>query len=110
MKIRQIETEFVYDGFETKQLARDGAIAIYSRTKYGLITYETILIQTGPPYTAFSADQDSEWDLVETYPRANSWGTLGWTYKTRDGAEERMAQLIRARKLCRTPGKVRMRG
>lgn len=111
MKIRQLETDFVYDGFDTKQLARDGAIAIYSRTKYGDTHYEVILVQTGPPFTLFAKFQDegADWDLVENYPKASSWGTLGWTFKTRDGAEEKMSDLIRQRKLCRPTGKLRMK-
>lgn len=107
MRIRLIETDFVHDGFATTQLARDGAIAVYSRTKYDVTHYEVILIQTGPPYERFS--KQSEWDLVETYPTAANWGTLGWTFNTRDGAEEKMAELIKARRLCRPKGKLRMK-
>ena len=65
-----------------------------------------IQIQIGPPYTAISENKESEYDLVENYPRAASWGVLGWTFKTRDDAEKKMGELIKTRKLCRKPGKL----
>lgn len=89
MKIKTLPREFLKNGFLHTQLDRAGQIALYQRAKDGLAHYEVVKIVTRKPHY----DSEMEFDMVESYPGTETWGSLGFTYKTKKDATNKFMRL-----------------
>ena len=80
MKTRPLPTTIKSSQFTLTQIARHRNKAIYAQfhpTRPSPIAYEAIIIQSHPPNPRFPNPES--FDLTESYPSPESWGTLAWT-------------------------------
>ncbi len=76
--------------FNYKQLIRDGKYAIYEKSKHNcIICYEVIQINSHENYQIAGITIEA----AEVYPSSESWGTLGFTYKTKELAFKKFEEL-----------------
>jgi hypothetical protein len=85
--MRILETEFDHKGWHFRQIAREGMLAIYHRSRIGGSAehWEVIRIRIKPP-TEINGVQYPE---RENYPRSEDWGAHGFTCQTLERAWER---------------------
>jgi hypothetical protein len=87
-----LATSFRSRGWEFTQIAREGKIAMFSKTKSDFETYEVIIIQE---------HEEHQWpkgDITpahESYPGDETWGKYGWSLTTKDRAWEKFNELKR---------------
>ena len=90
---KPLPTQFRHDGFEYRQITRDGDAAIYEQ-RWGCcadpsVCYEVIRIrrrecfQIGPRFI----------EAAEVYPNAEAWGVDGFTLTHKDGAFGKLREL-----------------
>lgn len=93
--IREAPTSFRHDGFEFRQLWREGAVAIYSQSRLGAppVMWEVVIFRTGPAHP-----KDADQTPKERYPASSDWGRYGWSCATWEAAQARAA---RAQRECR---------
>jgi hypothetical protein len=93
----ELEREITTHGRVLRQRKREGRIAIYElhHPVAGLIGYEVIVIEIRKAGEVFGREYPDR----EAYPSNEDWGTLGWSYQTRDlaGALKRYATLLAER-------------
>jgi len=94
MKYKQLNTEFTECGFHFKEELRKKNIAIYSKEKNGIKSYETIIVTRHDGYTIAG----NYIEPAEVYPSNTAWGKNGFTYKTFGEAVDKMEQLIEENK------------
>lgn len=82
--MRALEKEFTSCNFCFKQIFREGMLAVYERRHENgeRKHYEAIKIQSHNGYEM----NGTKYPPSEYYPSANTWGTNGWTYQTREEA------------------------
>lgn len=88
------------DGFDLEQVTRDANFAVYKQKKDDLSTaYEVIRIEKhkAAKFKRFDRQRNEEVEITveegEGYPRTESWGTWGWTFRTLDEAMARFSEL-----------------
>jgi hypothetical protein len=80
---------FSLNGWSYRQLYRVGRIALYSQGAGQ--AYEVFYIRSNKTKT-FPNGKTVE--AYESCPSASEWGIKGWTFHTKEAAEERMATLV----------------
>jgi hypothetical protein len=83
---RPLPKEFRHDGFQLRQIAREGDAAIYSQTWSGCpdpaICFEVILVKRREIF-----EIDGRFvQPAETYPASKLWGKDGFTFSDKDAA------------------------
>jgi len=83
---KRLPKEFRRDGFNYRQVAREGDIAIYQQVWSGCadpsVCYGVIRIKRREGFVV-----DSRFiPPAEVYPRSEQWGELGWTFCNKDAA------------------------
>jgi hypothetical protein len=93
-----IVASFKYDGFNYRQIAREGDVAIYEqrwiRPGGDLsenVCYEVIRVQRHEAHTFPSG---KSYPPREGYPSSEQWGEDGWTLLTRDAAFAKLRELL----------------
>jgi hypothetical protein len=86
--------EFAHDGFTFRQVAREGMVALYekSRSPESVKRFELVELQVLPAQKLFG----KEYPARESYPRSEQWGEHGWTYLDLASAQEAMRLLLGA--------------
>ena len=77
--MKTLPIEFTKNGFQYRQLARDGNAALYSQTKGDFGAYEVFAIQS-------HNGREIAGKLIppaEFGPSSEEWGSKGWTYTDR---------------------------
>lgn len=92
---KPLPVEFTENGFVHRQIKRRGMLAIYERTKGASVHFEVIRIgaHDGRKITDPKTGKTTEIAPAETYPTANQWGSLGWTYPDEDRARAKFSEL-----------------
>lgn len=88
--MRKLETEFKKDGFNYRQIWREGLFAIFEQTKNEVrYAYEAIRIQERP-----AGEIMGNWvEERESMPPSASWGVWGFTCKTLESAHKRIKEM-----------------
>lgn len=87
-----LKTAFTKKGWTFEQIARQGMIAIYHRTKGRVEDWEVVRIQSHNGREIAG----EKFPPSEYYPSSETWGTHGWTYTSRELAERKMEKLLNA--------------
>lgn len=87
--------EFAHDGFTFRQVAREGMVALYekSRSPESVKRFELVELQVLPAQKLFG----KEYPARGSYPRSEQWGEHGWTFLDLPSAQEAMRWLLGAR-------------
>ena len=78
--MKPLPTEFTYDGFDFRQLAREGDVALFEKRKpnHSRPGYEVVIVQRHPAQTIHGRDYPER----ESLPPSESWGMVlpeNWT-------------------------------
>jgi hypothetical protein len=88
--------EFRRDGFEYRQIVRQGDTAIYAQTWCGCpepsVCYEVVRIRQRDGFNINGRFVDS----AELYPRSEAWGVDGFTLTDKDSAFAKLRELANA--------------
>ncbi len=88
-----LPTTFKSDGFNFRQIDRQGKLAIFSKSKDGgAETFEVVIIQKHADYTFPGADKVTP--AHEAMPPSNSWGQKGFSMTTLEDARHKLAKLM----------------
>jgi hypothetical protein len=90
---KSLPTQFSRDGFNYRQIARDGDAAIYEQTWSGCsnpsVCYEVIRIHRREGF-----EIDGRFvEPAELYPNSDSWGVEGFTLTDKDAAFAKLREL-----------------
>jgi len=88
-----MKTEFQKGGFSFRQIKREGAVALFDRSKNGRTHFEVAIITAHGPYELVGV----KFPAGESYPSSEQWGQKGWTYTTREEADERFRGEVESR-------------
>ena len=90
---RPLPTEFSRDGFNYRQIAREGDAAIYEQTWSGCsspsVCYEVVRIRRREGFHINGRFVEA----AEVYPNSNSWGVDGFTLTDKDAAFAKLREL-----------------
>ncbi len=89
---RPLPTQFRHDGFNYRQVARQGDAAIYEQTWNGgtrPVRYEVIRIRRRDGFTIHGRLVEP----AEVYPNSEAWGTDGFTVTDKDRAFAKLRKL-----------------
>jgi hypothetical protein len=90
---RPLAKQFRRDGFNYRQIAREGDAAIYEQTWNGCPDphpcFEVIRIRRRDGFEVKGRCIEA----AEVYPRAEAWGTDGWTFTHRDAAFAKLREI-----------------
>jgi hypothetical protein len=90
---RPLPTEFRRDGFQYRQIAREGDAAIYEQRRTGCaepsVCYEVIRIRRREGFQI----GDRFVEAAELYPRSEAWGTDGFTLTDKDAAFAKLREI-----------------
>ena len=93
IKYKPIATEFRHDGFNYKQIAREGDIAIYEQKWTGCsnasVAYDVVRIRRHDGFVIAGKSVEP----AEVYPRSDAWGTDGFTLTDKDPAFAKLKSL-----------------
>jgi hypothetical protein len=102
MHIKILPIEFTKSGIYYKQVKRENDVAIYSLActldVSRKIGFDCIKVQSyAPDYESpfFANRRGQKWDIVETYPTSESFGTKAWSFDTIVKAEELFQNLTK---------------
>jgi len=91
---KRVATRFRRDGFEFRQIAREGEAAIYEQTWSGCaepsVCYEVIRIRRRD---GFQIDGRLV-EPAEVYPSSGAWGVDGFTLTDRDAAFAKLREVV----------------
>jgi hypothetical protein len=86
-----LRRHFRCGGFDTKVIFREGRVALLEKSKPGgTETYEVVILQHRPSEVIFGKPQPAR----ESMPCSESWGVAGWSYNSREDAEEKFRELV----------------
>ena len=88
--MRTLPTEFSSDHFQFHQIAREGDIALFRKTKGRIETFEVVVVQHSP-------ERDTPWGHAqesERMPSNEQWGALGWSLQSKERAWEKFFALL----------------
>jgi len=91
---KPLPTRFRHGGFDYRQIARDGDVAIYEQTwdsTEGSAAFEVIRIRRR---AAFQIDGRFI-EPAEVYPHSEAWGVDGWTVRDKEAAFCKLRDLVR---------------
>jgi hypothetical protein len=90
---RPLPTRFRHNGFDYRQIAREGNAAIYEQRWTGCaepsVCYEVIRIRRRE---GFQIDGKFV-EPAEAYPKSECWGVDGFTFANKDAAFQRLKQM-----------------
>jgi hypothetical protein len=90
---KPIATQFRHDGFNFRQIVREGDVAIYEQTWTGCadpsICYEVVRIRQREGFQVGGNFVEP----AEVYPRSEAWGTDGFTLTDKDAAFNKFRQM-----------------
>src|SRR5262245_57731889 len=93
---KPLPTHFRRDGFDYRQIAREGDVAIYEQTWSGCaepsVCYEVIRIRRRE---GFQIDGRLV-GPAEVYPNTGAWGVDGWTVEDKKSAFHKLREIINA--------------
>jgi hypothetical protein len=88
-----LPTEFRRDGFQYRQIAREGNAAVYEQTWSGSsdpsISYEVIRIRRREGFQIGGRFVEP----AEVYPNSEAWGTDGFTFTDKDAALAKLREI-----------------
>jgi hypothetical protein len=91
---KPLPTRFRRDGFEYRQIAREGEAAIYEQTWSGCaepsVCYEVIRIRRRDGFQIGGRFVEP----AEIYPKADAWGVDGFTLTDKDAAFAKLRELV----------------
>ena len=99
---------FRFDKFEFKQIAREGDVALFRKTKvykrssreikryklapvFEFETFEVVIVQKMDEHQWPNGDVTPAHEYM---PPSEEWGTLGWSLQTRERAWEKFRELV----------------
>ncbi|MDA1278098.1 MAG: hypothetical protein O2960_29225 [Verrucomicrobia bacterium] len=90
--MKSLQTRFTHDGFDFRQLSREGTIALFEKSKpsHSRESFEVVIVQTRPAENVLGR----EYPVRESLPPAGAWGTSGWTYTELEDAKTKFRALI----------------
>jgi hypothetical protein len=93
LSCRSLATRFRRDGFNYRQIARDGDAAIYEQTWSGCsdpsVCYELVRIRRREGF-----EIDGRFvEPAEIYPKADAWGVDGFTLTAKDAAFAKLREV-----------------
>jgi hypothetical protein len=92
---KPLPTRFRHDGFEYRQIAREGNAAIYEQTWSGCsepsVCYEVIRIKRREGFQIGGTFVEP----AEVYPNSEAWGTDGFTLTDKDAAFAKMREICK---------------
>ena len=95
---KPLPTRFRHDGFDYRQIAREGDAAIYEQRWTGCaepsVCYEVIRIRRREGFEIGGRFVPP----AEVYPRSEQWGELGWTVLDKESAFCKLREIVNARK------------
>jgi len=102
--MKALPTEFDYDGFHFRQLAREGDVALFEKRKptHSRASYEVAIVQQHPAETIHGREYPDR----ESMPPSETWGALGWTPSDLESAKTKFGSLVQSRRnahFTRTP-------
>jgi hypothetical protein len=90
---KRLPTQFRHDGFDYRQIAREGDVAIYEQSWSGCtdpsVCYEVIRIR----YRDGFQIGDRFVEPAEVYPNSEAWGVDGFTLTDKDGAFAKLREI-----------------
>ena len=87
---RPLPTAFRHDGFDYRQVAREGRGAIYEQSKGGKVrAYEVIRVRCREGFEVAGRKIEP----AEVYPASEAWGTDAWTVPTCERAFEQLKEI-----------------
>lgn len=94
--LRVLDTAFSIDGYDFRQLHRDGSVALFEKRKpnHSRPSYEVIIIQRKAAGDVFGKEMPAR----EVMPRPEDWGTFAWTEVTLEKARQRFNALVEQQK------------
>lgn len=91
---RPLPTQFQRDGFNYRQIAREGGGAIYEQIRIGIpnptVGYEVIRIRRRDGFYIHGRFVEP----AETYPSSQAWGIDGWTFPTKEAAFAKLREIV----------------
>jgi hypothetical protein len=96
--MKPLAETFTHDGFQFCQLAREGDVALFEKSKSGHFrpSYEVVIVQHHPAQTIHGRQYPER----ESMPPTESWGDLGWSLTDLDSAKMKFRQLAADRANC----------
>jgi hypothetical protein len=93
--MKPLLTEFQSGGFHFRQLWREGDLILLEKTKphWTEPSYEVCIVRK-------CADRTIAGKFIpasEALPSSESWGTYGWTYRSREKAKAKFCRLVESR-------------
>lgn len=89
-----IATEFKHDKFDFHQIAREGGVALYRKSKQypGKLfeTFEVVIVQSMDEHTWPNGNVTPEHEYM---PNSEQWGQLGWSLQTLDDAWDKFRKV-----------------
>ena len=90
---KPLPIEFSRDGFNYRQIAREGDAAIYEQTWSGCsnpsVCYEVVRIRRREGFQINGRFVES----AEVYPRSDAWGVDGLTFTSKDAAFAKLTEV-----------------
>jgi hypothetical protein len=91
---KSLSTRFRRDGFEYRQIAREGNAAIYEQTWSGCaepsVCYEVIRVRQRESFQINGRLVEP----AEVYPSSGAWGVDGFTFTDKDAAFAKLRELV----------------
>src|SRR5882672_12451064 len=102
--MKSLAENFTYDGFQFRQLAREGDVVLLEKCKPGHSrpSYEVAIIQPHPAQIIHGR----EFPERESMPPSESWGLLAWSLADLDTAKTTLHEVVTSRanaRFCPTP-------
>jgi hypothetical protein len=94
---KPLPIRFRHDGFDYRQIAREGRFAIYEQTWKGnehSAAFEVICIREREAFEVAGRFVPP----AEVYPRSEQWGELGWTVPDKESAFRKLREIVNSRK------------
>ena len=93
--MQTLPTEFTFDQFQFRQLARAGDVALFEKSKphHSRPCYEVVVVQHHPAQTIHGRQYPER----EAMPPSESWGTLGWSPADLLAAQRKFQFLVTTR-------------
>jgi len=93
---KPLATQFRHDGFDYRQIAREGDVAIYEQKWRGCpdpnVCFEVVRIRRRDGFQIGGSFVEP----AEVYPRSEAWGTDGFTLTDKDAALNKFRQMLSA--------------
>jgi len=90
---KRLQNEFRHDGFQYRQIAREGCAAVYEQRASGCaqrsVSYEVIRVRLRE---GFQIDGRFV-EPAEMYPKAEAWGVDGFTFTDKDAAFAKLREI-----------------